>query len=169
MRINNKRVNVYIESIYTILFIGLVCSILLIFIPIPTITKYISPYILCAIFLFLIISLYKFGHQHVEYSSDGEVLNIKTGDSFWVKYFPKSRVVVDFPKHKLINYKIYNRILYKKLELYITSKRNQSGIAKLSFNITYLSQSEITDLKRSLSKIIKKNQLKENIDLAEAI
>lgn len=169
MRINNKRVNIYIESIYTILFILLICSILLIFVPIPTITKITSPYVLVSGALFSIFFIYKIGHQHVEYSSEGEVLNIKTEDPFWTKYFPKSQVVVDFPKHKLMNYNVKNKIFNRKLELYITSKRNQSGIAKLSFNITYLSQSEITDLKRSLSKIIKKNQLKENIDLAEAI
>ena len=94
----------------------------------------------------------------MEYSSDGEVLNIKTEDAFWVKYFPKSKLVMDFPKSKLVNYKIRKGIFSKKLELYVTSKRAQNGVSKLSFNITYLNQNEINDLNRSLKKILKKNE-----------
>lgn len=167
MRINNKRINVYIETLYTLLLLFLVCSVLLIFVPIPTITKIASPYVLVLISLGLIYVLHKFGHQHIEYSSDGEVLNIKTEDPFWTRYFPQSKVVVDFPKQKLVNFKVKKHLFGKKLELFITSKRNQTGIAKLSFNITYLSHSEISDLKRSLSKIIKKNNLVGQKSIAE--
>jgi len=42
--------------------------------------------------------------------------------------------------------------------LYVTSKRTSNGITKLKFNITYLKEDEIADLKRSLSKIIKNNK-----------
>ncbi len=158
MRINNKRIDVYIEAIYTLLFIGLIFSIVLIFIPIPTVTRFVKPYILVIGFGALIYCFYKYGHQHVEYSSDGEVLNLKTQDSFWIKYFPQTRVMVDFPKNKLLSFNVKNGFLKRKLELYVTSRRSQSGFTKLSFNITYLSKSEVTDLKRSLNKIIKKNK-----------
>ncbi|MBA5628726.1 hypothetical protein [Moheibacter lacus] len=146
-----------IEIFYTLLFIGLIFSVLLVFVPIPTITRWVNPYTLIAIFISSIYLFYKFGHQHVEYSSDGEVLNIKTQDAFWVKYFPQTRRIVDFPKSKLISYKVKNSLLNKKLELYVTSRRTQSGFKKLSFNITYLNKSEISDLKRSLNKIVKRN------------
>ena len=157
MRINNKRINIYIETIYILLILGLFFSILLIFIPISVITRIIPPYSIVLIFFTSIVFLNKMGHQHIEYSSDGEVLNIKTQDAFWAKYFPSTRVFVDFPKHKLVNFKISKSLFQRKLELYITSKRSQNGIAKLSFNITYLNKTEINDLKRSLNKILKKN------------
>lgn len=158
MRINNKRINVYIEALYTLLFIGLIFSVLLIFIPIPTVTRIVEPVYLVALFLVLIYLFYKIGHQHVEYSSDGEVLNIKTQDAFWVKYFPKTRSIVDFPKSKLSSFNVKNSLFHKQLDLYVTSKRSQSGFIKLSFNITYLSKNEVSDLKRSLTKIVKRNK-----------
>ncbi len=161
MRINNKRVTSIIETFYTFLFIGIFISILLIIIPIGFITKVISPYILLGLFILLIFLFYKLGHQHFEYNSDGEVLNIKTQDVLWNKYFSSSSLIVDFPKKKLVNYKIEKTLFRKTLELYVTSKRTTNGITKLKFNITYLKKSEITDLKRSLSKIIKNNNEQE--------
>lgn len=169
MRINNKRINVYIEAFYTLLFIGLIFSVLLIFVPITAVTRWIEPYILTGLFCAFIYLFYKIGHQNVEYSSDGEIINIKTQDAFWVKYFPKTRRLVDFPKSKLISFKIKNGFLNKKLELYVTSRRTQSGSMKLSFNITYLSKNEISDLKRSLHKIVKRNSENNTPHLEEAI
>lgn len=158
MRINNKRVNVYIEALYNLLFIGLIFSIILLFIPISVLLKHISPYILIGIFLLAIFLLYKMGHMHVEYNSDGEILNIKTQDPFWIKYFPRSRTIVDFPKSKLMSFKIENNFLRKRLILYVTSKRSHSGYTKLTFNVTFLNKTEISDLKRSLNRIVKRNQ-----------
>jgi len=158
MRINNKRIIPVIETLYTLLFIGIFIAILLIIIPIGFITNLISPYILLGLFIISIFLFYKFGHQHFEYNSDGEVINIKTQDIFWVKYFPNSKSVVDFPKKKLINFKIEKKFFRETLELYVTSKRTSNGITKLKFNITYLKEDEIADLKRSLSKIIKNNK-----------
>ena len=158
MRINNKRINVYIEAFYTLLFIGLIFSVLLIFIPIPTVTRIIEPVYLVVLFLVSIFLFYKIGHQHVEYSSDGEILNIKTQDTFWAKYFPKSRTIVDFPKNKLSSFNVRSNLFQKQLELYVRSKRSQSGLIKLTFNITYLSKNEVSDLKRSLTKIVNRNK-----------
>ena len=157
MRINNKRIIPLIHLIYSLLFIGFFVSVLLIFIPISFITAVVSPYVLTGLFIISIYLFYKFGHQHFEYSSDGETLNIKTQDIFWSKYFEKTIRIVDFPKSKLVNYKIEQGIKTI-LELYVTSKRTSNGIAKLKFNISYLNNNEINDLKRSLSKIIKTNQ-----------
>lgn len=157
MRINNKRIIAIINLIYSLLFIGVFVSVLLVFIPITFITNYISAYVLLLLFILAIFLFYKFGHQHFEYSSDGETLNIKTQDFFWSKYIEKSTRIVDFPKTKLVNYKIKKGFIRTTLELYVTSKRTSNGITKLKFNITYLNKKEKNDLKRSLSKIIKTN------------
>src|SRR5690625_6847690 len=86
MRINNKRIGIYIETLYKFLFLGVLFSILLILIPIPKIVNFVSPWYLLIFFVGLIILLPKFGHQIFIYNSDGEVLNIKTEDAFWAKY-----------------------------------------------------------------------------------
>lgn len=159
MRINNqKRIKFYIDLVYSLLFIGLLCSFMLVLVPIHKIVNQISPFVLVGIFLTLIIAVYSFGHQQFDYNSDGEVLNLGTQDVFWVKYFPQKRSLVDFPKRKLKDFNISNKIFRKDLELFVESKRSKKGYVKLTFNITFLSQSEINDLKLSLSRTIKKNQ-----------
>lgn len=158
MRINNqKRVKMCFDTIYALLFIGLLSSVFLVFIPITKIVSQLSPWILVSIFLGLILIVYSYGHQQFDYNCDGEVINLGTQDIFWVKYFPQKKCMVDFPKRKLNDFSIKKGFLRKELELYVESKRSQKGYVKLSFNITFLSQSEINDLKVSLNRIIKKN------------
>ena len=65
---------------------------------------------------------------------------------------------MDFPKNKLVSYRVRNSVFTKTLEMIVTSKRTSHGITKLKFNITFLSKSETNDLKRSLNKIIKQNK-----------
>lgn len=158
MRINNKRVGVYIETLYTLLFIGLLCSFLLILIPVSKIVEIISPYYLVLIFLGLIVLAYRYGHQLFDYNSDGEVLNIKTQDAFWAKHFPQTRKLTDFPKNKLRDFKIKKGLFNRKLDLFVSSKRSKKGYVKLTFNITFLSRSEVADLRLSLSRMVKRNR-----------
>lgn len=158
MRINNKRVILFIEKFYALLILALLAATTLIIIPIGIIVNIISPYLLIAIILLLLLIMYFLGHQHVEYDSDGEVINIRTKDVFWSKYFPGQKIVMDFPKNKLVSFTIRQSLLRKTLEMYVTSKRSSNGVTKLKFNITFLSKSETNDLKRSLNKIIKNNQ-----------
>lgn len=158
MRINNKRIIPVIDAIYALLFLALLAATFLIIIPIGIITTIISPYYLIGIVVITIFILYLLGHQHIEYDSDGEVINIRTKDIFWSKYFPKGKVIMDFPKNKLVSYRVRNSVFTKTLEMIVTSKRTSHGITKLKFNITFLSKSETNDLKRSLNKIIKQNK-----------
>lgn len=159
MRINNKRVNVWVASAYSLFLMALAFSILLLIVPISPIVNKVSPYLLIGLSLFLIFIFYKLGHQNFEYNSDGEVLNIKTHDPFWIQYFPNSKVFVDFPKKKLTGYQIRNKILTRKLDLFLKSKRTKKGYIRLTFTITYLNHSEITDLKKSLNRILANNKL----------
>lgn len=158
MKINNKRVNSVVETFYTLLFLGLFFSMVLVFIPISNVVKIVSPYVLILIFGLLILLLYKMGPHSFDYNSDGETLNIKTQDPFWVKHFPKNRKMTDFPKAKVIKYQIHRGLLNKTLHIYISSKRSQNGVSKISYNIGYLNRSEINDIKTSLNRMIKRNQ-----------
>src|SRR5690242_13481115 len=87
MRVNNKRIGIYIGTLYKFLFLGVLFSILLLLISIPKIVNFVSPWYLLIFFVGLIILLPKFGHQIFIYNSDGEVLNIKTEDAFCF-FFP---------------------------------------------------------------------------------
>src|SRR5690606_31586856 len=136
MRINNKRIIPWIEALYGLLILALVSSIVLTFIPIGIIVSIVSPYLLVAIIIVIFFILYKIGPQHLEYDSDGEVIHIKTEDVFWSKYFPKKRTIIDFPKNKLVSFKVRQTFLKKTLELIVTSKRTSNGITKLKLNIT---------------------------------
>ena len=160
MRITNRRISGGVNLIYTLLFLGLFFSLLLVLIPISSIVKVISPYWLLLIFVLSIIIVKKTGHQQFEYSSDGETITIKTKDPFWSKYFQSNQRLIDFPKRKLANYKVKRGIFCRKLELYLISKRSHNNLTKLTFNISFLSRGEISDLKRSLNKIYKKNSQK---------
>lgn len=158
MRINNKRIIPFIDAIYALLFLALVAATTLILIPIGIIVNIISPYLLIVAIISLLVIIYFLGHQHVEYDSDGEVINIRTKDVFWSKYFPKKKIIMDFPKNKLVSFRVNQTLFKKTLEMIVTSKRTSHGITKLKFNITYLTRSETNDLKRSLNKIIKNNK-----------
>ena len=57
---------------------------------------------------------------------------------------------------KLVSYEIVNAILFKKLYIRIKSKKEH--IAVLKYDISYLSNREIRDLKTSLGKIVRTNR-----------
>src|SRR5690625_7708265 len=125
MRINNKRIGIYIETLYKFLFLGVLFSILLILIPIPKIVNFGSPWYLLIFFVGLIILLPKFGHQIFIYNRDGEVLNIKTEDAYWAKYSAKSKRLIDIPKSTLRDLKIKESIFSTTLMIYVNSKRSK--------------------------------------------
>lgn len=157
MRINNKRIIPLIESAYALLLVALFSACTLLVIPVGAIVNLVSPSLLIIIILLLLYFLYKLGPQHLEYDSDGEVIHIIGKDVFWSKYFPAKKTMTEFPKKKLVSFRVRHFLFKKTLELFVTSKRAPNGITKLKFNITYLNHSEISDLKRSLYKIVKKN------------
>lgn len=165
MRINNKRVIPFVNIVYTFLFLGILCGILLILIPIPALVilagpelKPLFPYLIVIIFAVMIVIFKKTGPQQFEYSSDGETITIKTRDPFWFKYFPQNQRMVDFPKRKLTGFRIGNKIFGKNLELFLKSNRNQGATSRVILNIRYLNKKEVSDLKRSLNRIIQKNK-----------
>ncbi|PZU83030.1 MAG: hypothetical protein DI529_13270, partial [Chryseobacterium sp.] len=56
----------------------------------------------------------------------------------------------------LIKYNIVNGLIFKRLYIYITSKK--SHVLILKYDISYLEKKEIKDLKFSLNKVIKANK-----------
>lgn len=108
--------------------------------------------ILCFVFLWIR------GNQVFEYDSDGEALNF---NNFSVMPFFKNAKRDEFPKYKLIKYEVINLFLVKRLYITISSKKSNSLILK--YDISYLSNKDIKDLKLSLQKVVKYNAQNPNV------
>ena len=92
------------------------------------------------------------GRQIFEYDSDGEAVNFKNRN---IIPFLSKEIRDEFPKYKILSYEVVNAIVFKKLYIKIKSKKEH--IAVLKYDISYLTDKEIKDLKFSLKKIIKAN------------
>ena len=92
------------------------------------------------------------GRQIFEYDSDGEALNFKNRN---VLFYEKP-ISDEFPKYKLISYEIIDVLIFRKLYINVSSKKNK--VITLKYDVSYLSKKELKDLKFSLSKVIKENQ-----------
>mgnify|MGYP003409048787 CR=1 FL=1 len=102
--------------------------------------------------LLLILFLMR-GRQIFEYDSDGEAVNFKNRN---IIPFLSKEIRDEFPKYKILSYEVVNAIVFKKLYIKIKSKKEH--IAVLKYDISYLTDKEIKDLKFSLKKIIKANR-----------
>ncbi|WP_128152478.1 hypothetical protein [Apibacter raozihei] len=113
--------------------------------------------IICFVSFILLIYLSYLGCSFFRYDSGGETLILQNQKALPFSFLVKE-TQSDFPKRKLVNYKVVNKFLFKrKLEIYITSKRVSSGMTKISFDISYLSSKEVKNLKISLDKVMKEN------------
>ena len=99
------------------------------------------------------------GRQIFEYDSDGEALNFKNHS---IIHFLGKEAKDEFPKYKLVSFEIVNALLFKRLYIRITSKKHKESILK--YDISYLTSSEIRDLKLSLQRTIKANKENTNND-----
>jgi hypothetical protein len=108
----------------------------------------------------LLCFFYILGRQIFEYDSDGEAVHFKNRS-----IVPFIRPLSDeFPKYKIINYDVFRFLFYKRLFVRISSKTSKSLV--LRYEISYLGQKDISDLKRSLNKIIQANRQKTSEDKA---
>lgn len=110
-------------------------------------------YLLLIIPAILLIIFFLRGRQIFEYDSDGEALNFKNRGISPI--FGKS-VSDEFPKYKLLKYEVVNAIIFKRLYITISSKKSHS--ITLKYDISYLTDKEIKDLKSSLNKVVKHNK-----------
>ena len=99
------------------------------------------------------------GRQIFEYDSDGEALNFINHS---IIPFLGKEAKDEFPKYKLVSFEIVNALFFKRLYIKITSKKHKESILK--YDISYLTSSEIRDLKLSLQRTIKANKENNNND-----
>ncbi|MBL1220704.1 hypothetical protein JET18_07630 [Chryseobacterium sp. L7] len=112
-------------------------------------------YLFLGVPVLLLVIFHLNGRQIFEYDSDGEALNFKNRN---IVPFMDRPLHDEFPKYKLITYEILTVFLMKRLYVTISSKNNGSTILK--YEISYLSQKEVNDLKLSLNKVVKANKEK---------
>ncbi|MGC4129209.1 MAG: hypothetical protein QM564_06525 [Bergeyella sp.] len=110
-------------------------------------------YLLIIIPVFMLAIFYVRGRQIFEYDSDGEALNFKNRNVIAMLDKPLSD---EFPKYKLLKYEVVNGIIFKRLYITISSKKSNAIILK--YDISYLTNKEIKDLKFSLNKVEKANK-----------
>lgn len=153
MRITNKRRVPIYNFTLTFLFIFWVVCVLLFFVD-----RYKMDFLGWESIFLLIIPTLSFtffrirGSQVFEYDSDGEALNF---NNYNVIPFFKNAKRDEFPKYKLLKYEVINLFFMKRLFITISSKKSRSVILK--YDISYLSNKNIKDLKFSLQKVLKNN------------
>lgn len=157
MKINNKRIKPYIQIIYTI--IGLLFAIFLItkLFPLRAFKQVPSYIFLITGIVLFIITRYR-GNQLFIYDSEGEALNFKNEDVILSNLISSSKKSSEFPKRKLISYKVKGHFLKKTLEITITSKKSTTGYTKLKYDVSYLNKKEINGIKKSLKRVLEENK-----------
>lgn len=154
MRLTNKNQASFYNFVFTcinlLLAIGIVVSLFdilnferSIFVRIALIAV---PATLLLLFLLL-------GKQIFEYDSDGEVLNFRNRSI--VPFLQKGKSD-EFPKYKLKKYEIAGFFVYRKIFIYIYSKKDK--VITLKYDISFLTRQQVKDLKISLSKVMKINR-----------
>lgn len=96
------------------------------------------------------------GKQIFEYDSDGEAINFKNRN---IIPFLDKVVSDEFPKYKIQSYQIINFYIVKRLYISISSKKKNS--ITLKYDISYLKNKEVSDLRFSLNKVVQNNRQKE--------
>ena len=105
----------------------------------------------------LVVFSYLNGRQIFEYDSDGEALHFRNRNIIPFLHKPLSD---EFPKYKLLKFEVINIFFVKRL--YITISSKNSGSTMLKYEVSYLTNKEINDLKFSLNKVVKANNEKKS-------
>lgn len=96
--------------------------------------------------------------QSFDFDSDGETLNFKNNGLFFSKFMEYRVKRAEFPKGKLIDFKVRDFFIYTTLIIYIRSRRKK-GPRKYTFNITFLNKKKKRGMIESLNKVLAKNKV----------
>lgn len=155
MRLSNKNgipAFTFVYSIVGIIFILGIIGYILEINKLDVLEK--RAWILLVLPMLLVIPLYLMGKPLFEYDSDGEALNFRNAHILYI--LSNKNAKDEFPKYKLLKFNIVNAFFFKKLYIYVSSKK--SHVIILKYDISYLSRKQIKDLKFSLNKVVKTNK-----------
>ena len=154
MRLSNRSKVPYYNFVLTLINVLLIVGLLAFILEKTKLAMFGNESILFILIpiILLVIFLIR-GKQIFEYDSDGEALNFKNRN---IIPFLSKEARDEFPKYKLVSYEVVNGILFK--NLYVRIKSKKEHIAVLKYDVSYLSNREIKDLKTSLGKIVRTNR-----------
>ncbi|MDP9954895.1 hypothetical protein [Epilithonimonas hungarica] len=155
MRLSNRNRTPFYSFIYSIVGIIFILGIIAYVLEINKFDVFgDKAWILLLLPFLLFIILYMLGRPIFEYDSDGEALNFRNNHILYI--LNKKNAKDEFPKYKLLKFNIVNLLIFRKLYIYISSKK--SNVVILKYDLSYLSRKEVKDLKFSLNKVVKANQ-----------
>lgn len=159
MRFNNKKETGIVPSIYIVVVAVFItnafASIEVKYDDVPF-----NYYSLVPNVIALLLGIYIFiVGRYFEFDSDGETLNFKSNGLLISKFMHYREQRTEVPKSKLLDFKIENYILYKRLHIFIRS-RNKKGFRHYKYNITFLGGKKSKSLKQSLAKVVQNNKLR---------
>lgn len=164
MKISNQKISPLLQLFYSILGLSIFGFFLFLFLGEFNFSDT-KLYLCLGLAILLIIVLKTLGKPYFNYDSDGETINISNKK---FSLLPNNLNLVnraEFPKEKLQSFKIKTFLFSKKLELYLHSKKAHKNISKIKYDISYLNSKSVSDLKKSLNKIVNEN--KNNISVED--
>lgn len=103
-------------------------------------------------FVVLAFLIYR-GPVHFKYDTDGDVMNLKVKDSFLFFLGRWANKSYEFPKRKLLEWKLLRLPFFRMLTIVIESKGGEPKVRRMA--ISYLNDREMNRLKMSLARASK--------------
>ena len=157
MRFNNQKAKNAIVTVYFIFAVLFVFTTVFF----DVIRSYIGGGRTRNMFLFVVLGVVLLAAHRIskyfEYDSEGNVLVLVNKGIMLSDFFNYRENRAEFPKKKLLYYKLNNYVVYKSLNVYIRSHDNKQK--RLKFNVTLVSNKKLKYLKQSLDKVVKQNKL----------
>lgn len=164
MRLSNRNRTPYYNFIYSLVGIVFILGIIAFILEINKFDVFgDKAWVLLLFPTLMFLFLYLLGRPIFEYDSDGEALNFRNNHILYL--LSKKNSKDEFPKYKLIKFNIVNALIFKKLYIYISSKK--SHVLILKYDISFLNKKQVKDLKFSLNKVIKSNKENTHLDNTE--
>jgi len=156
MRINNSKIKNTILTAYFLLLIAVILNMVIFGLFRDWINNTTLEWILIVgFFVVVFIALHSIA-KYFEYDSDGDVLVLINRGMIIAELFNYREKTVEFPKNKLLYYKLKDYGIYKSLNLYIRSGEHHQK--RIKFNVTLMPNRKLKYLKMSLDKVLKNNK-----------
>ena len=156
MRINNAKIKNTILTAYFLLLFAAILNMLVFGLFRSWIKNTNLEWgLIIAFFVIVFVVLYSIA-KYFEYDSDGDVLVIINRGLIVSEFVNYREKIVEFPKKKLLYYKLKDYGIYKSLNLYIRSGENRQK--RIKFNVTLVPKRKLRYLKMSLDKVVKQNK-----------
>ncbi len=156
MRLNNAKIKNTILTAYFLLLFAVILNMLVFGLFRNWITNTnLELALIISFFLIVFIVLHSVA-KYFEYDSDGDVLVIVNKGLIVSEFINYREKIVEFPKKKLLYYKLKDYGIYKSLNRYVRSGEHDQK--RIKFNVSLMPKKKLRYLKMSLDKVVKQNK-----------